>query len=120
VASTQAAILPYQHVRRPRQWGLGESPAPSMPIVDLPGADHSVIRARGRPSAGTFGMTCANGSRRRMAFRQEAFYLIIWALVIDAAIILFNPRLGKALLVLTVVAGVVGALTWWIVVMSGL
>jgi hypothetical protein len=55
-----------------------------------------------------------------MAFRQEAFYLIIWALVIDAAIILFNPRLGKALLVLTVVAGVVGALTWWIVVMSGL
>jgi hypothetical protein len=55
-----------------------------------------------------------------MAFREEAFYLILWALVVDAAVILFNPRLGKALLVPTVVAGVVGALAWWIVVKSGL
>ena len=52
-----------------------------------------------------------------MGLSSEIFQVIIWILVVEAVVILFDPtgRLAKMLLVFTFMALAAGALTWWIV-----
>jgi hypothetical protein len=56
-----------------------------------------------------------------MGLKEEAFYVIIWALVALALVVLFDPtgRIAKPLILFRVLAALTAGLTWGIIAALG-